>query len=160
MAFNPPQLLPYHVPQWLMIYIINGKVATCQENNNLVLAKIPTQRPFICTGCIFNERKILIVYDIEMGLAFHIPIINIVLTFQSRLNDINVCNQPCFVHICCYKSLDNLVLYEFTFFHLCLMHVVLCHNCNEPPCQPINVMSLAAFYIKRESMLQCPMVRF
>ncbi len=87
-----------------------------------------------------------------MGLALHVPIINIVLTFQSRLNDINVCNQPCFVHICCHKSLDNLVIYEFTFFHLCLVHVVLCHNRNEPPCQPINVTSLEAFYIKRESM--------
>jgi hypothetical protein len=91
-----------------------------------------------------------------MGLAPHIPNINIVLTFQSRSNDIGVCNQPCFVHICCHKSLDDLVLDEFTFLHLCLVHVVTCHNRNEPSCQPINVTSFEAFYIKGELNASMP----
>jgi hypothetical protein len=97
-----------------------------------------------------------------MGLVPHLPSINIVLTFQSKLNDIDVCDQLCFVHTCHHNLLDNFVIYELTLFHIYLVHVMSCHNYNELPHvhQPINVMFVEAYCIKKKPTLQCPMVRF
>ncbi len=98
----------------------------------------------------------------NMGLVFHLSSINIVLTFQSKLSDIDVCDQLCFVHTCHHNSLHNFVIYELTFFHICLVHVMSCHNYNELPHvhQPINATSVEAYCIKRKTTFQCPMVRF
>jgi len=115
---------------------------------------------FTCGWCIFSEGKVRIVNDVGMGLILHSPNINIILTFQNKLNDISVCNQPVFVHIHCHKSLDNLILYELTLFHLHLVHIMSCHNRNELSHQTINVTSLEAFCFEKEPTFQCPMVRF
>jgi hypothetical protein len=53
--------------------IIVDKVIICQKNNNLVLAHIPTQHPFACARCIFNEMRVKIINDIKMGLIPHLP---------------------------------------------------------------------------------------
>jgi hypothetical protein len=154
-GFQPTTTAP--IPHAIIVDdIIANKVGGCQKNNNLVLAQMPMQCPFTCGGCIFNERKFRIVNDIGMGLIHHSPNINIVLTFQNKLNDINVCDQPFFVHIHYRKSLDNLIIYEFTLLHLHLVHIMSCHNHNESSFQTINVTSLEAFCLEKKTNISMP----
>jgi len=57
--------------------IVQSKVGTCHENNNLVLAQIVAQCPLACARCIFNERGMKIINDTKMVLVLHHSCTNI-----------------------------------------------------------------------------------
>jgi hypothetical protein len=103
--------------QW---YFSNYKVGTSQYDNNLMLAKVASQCPFVSATCIFSERGIDLVSNITMVLTLHLPNIVTIIPLKGRWDHVSVWNLFSFIDICHHKSCHGLVFLWTLSFSSCL----------------------------------------
>jgi len=91
-----------------------------------MLAKIVSQCPFASATCVFGEGGMNIVSNSRMLLASHSPQIITIVPLKGRWDHINVWNIISFINANHRKLRHDLVFNEPLFFHLGLVHIMLC----------------------------------
>jgi hypothetical protein len=107
--------------------IFHCKVGTSQLNNNLMLPKVASQCPFVSATCVFSERGTNLVSNTRIVLVLHSQNIITIIPLIGRWDHIGVWYLINFVNACHHKSCHDLAFYQPLFFHLSLVHKMLCH---------------------------------